>query len=390
MGKKNKKRTKSESSPDSVSLLPDKRISIASSYKQAMAQTPAQSQISNQAQGFVPPPPIYPGGSTGQYYQSPQQMYMNSPQFSQTPISPGMGSVDIQLLFEKLENKIDSKFEIFDTKLQKLDNIEKQISNLTQKMTSIDTKVTFLETKVNSCQSQITEIEASRAYDSSSCDEIRAKQLSIDKQLDQNKKSHQAIRKDYESLICDHNRVSEDLIDIQTRSMRDNLLFYEFVECETATERKEENCEAKILKFCKETLNMNDADESIKIDRAHRIGQYKVNKRRPIVVKFNYFKDKINIKQRVFDNSDLSNRSVSDQYPVIVQQRRRLLYPSLKKAREAGIRASLHVDKLYVNNKMYTVDALPIPEIENLTSLPGTGTNSNPTRMETAAPGNIH
>jgi hypothetical protein len=269
MGKKqgSRKRTKSAASPDSVSVLPEKRSLTTNTYEQTMAQTPIQDKSSNPGQGYTAYLPVYPSGHASQFYQSPQQMYMTPPPFSQNASPPGLPSINIQLLFEKLESKIDTKFDIFDKKLQKWDLIESQIASLTQKITSIDTKVVFLEGKVNNCQSKVNEIEASRAFDSSTCDEIRSKHSLIEKQLEHEKNSYREIKSaGYDKLKSDYARVSEDLIDVQSRSMRDNLLFFDFTECETATERKGENCEKKILDFCTDALGFADAHNTLKIE----------------------------------------------------------------------------------------------------------------------------
>ena len=104
---------------------------------------------------------------------------------------------------------------------------------------------------------------------------------------------------------------------------------------------------------------MNNARSEIKIDRAHRIGNYDRGSCRPIVAKFNYFQDKMKIKQQMLDNPRASNKRVSDQFPRAIQERRKILIPYLVKARSDGKRASLVHDKLHIDDATFTVDKLP-------------------------------
>ena len=86
-----------------------------------------------------------------------------------------------------------------------------------------------------------------------------------------------------------------------------------------------------------------------KNDTAHRIGPPKPNKTRPIVAKFNYYRDKETIKKAAGEKLTNSKFSVDDQFPKEIQQRRRKMVPILKKAQSEGKDAILVYDKLYIN-----------------------------------------
>ena len=92
-----------------------------------------------------------------------------------------------------------------------------------------------------------------------------------------------------------------------------------------------EACIDKIFDFCELELGIDNVRQNVKIDRAHRIGQLRPNKIRPIVAKFNYFQDKETIKKAATEKLKNSRYSVGDQFPVEIQQRRRKLVPVLKK-----------------------------------------------------------
>ena len=102
---------------------------------------------------------------------------------------------------------------------------------------------------------------------------------------------------------CDRLKaINDDVIDLQARSMRDNLLFFGFAEPQTPDDRRPENCAESILNYCEKELNIPNASANIKLERAHRIGRYEHAKIRPIVVKFNHYPDKVSVKQKCLES----------------------------------------------------------------------------------------
>jgi hypothetical protein len=85
-------------------------------------------------------------------------------------------------------------------------------------------------------------------------------------------------------------RLQESVIDLKARSMRDNLLFHNIQESD------KEDC--TVFKLLEEKLEMPDARREIKIDRAHRVGRKRDDRRKPraIVAKFNFFPDREKIR----------------------------------------------------------------------------------------------
>jgi FtsZ-binding cell division protein ZapB len=91
-----------------------------------------------------------------------------------------------------------------------------------------------------------------------------------------------------EKLERDNNTLRDKVIDIQARSMRDNLLFFNMPESEG------ENTTEMIHHLLESKMEVEDARNKLKIDQSHRIGKKKAgnNRPRPIVVKFNYHQDR--------------------------------------------------------------------------------------------------
>ena len=85
--------------------------------------------------------------------------------------------------------------------------------------------------------------------------------------------------------------VKNKSVDLEDRSRRSNLIFYNFPEADRG---QTENCERLVYNLI-QRLEIFPEHEELWIDRAHRLGQrnYGNNtKPRPIIVKFTYFKQK--------------------------------------------------------------------------------------------------
>lgn len=131
-------------------------------------------------------------------------------------------------------------------------------------------------------------------------EDIRAKNIENEKQLATERKINDKISRDFEILRSGKSRLNEDILDLQSRSMRDNLLLFNIPECTTFEARKNDEYVKTFNRFCVERLKIADASE-IQIDRAHRVGGYTPWKTRPIVVKYNYHQDKQRVKQTAYN-----------------------------------------------------------------------------------------
>jgi len=90
-------------------------------------------------------------------------------------------------------------------------------------------------------------------------------------------------------------KIEKKIIDVQARSMRDNLIFYNIPESEAAEDR--DGPEKLISNVIKEKLG---TQEKVHFERVHRMGARRnadgSPKTRPIVAKFSSHKQKENVK----------------------------------------------------------------------------------------------
>ena len=87
--------------------------------------------------------------------------------------------------------------------------------------------------------------------------------------------------------------MDKKLIDLEARSMRDNLMLYGIKEGGDA-----ENCGALVKTFCADVLHVDNA-HNLMFDRVHRVGG-KSGKTRPFVAKFHYYADRERVRQTSF------------------------------------------------------------------------------------------
>jgi hypothetical protein len=308
--KKKRKKAKSTENTEKLSdtvctgATTDAMTTPSSTQPQATTHVMASTQglCSPTGASFYPfqPPPQYP------------------PQTFQTPswIQDLVGSID----------QIKQDQHIIKIKLDKLDQI--------------DAKMASLERNVKSIDNRVATVEKSTQFLSDCHDEDR-------KTMKDTKETVAAMKAEIDQIQLlrrDNGELRESIIDLQARSMRDNLLFFGL------PEENEENCARTVTAFCKDKLDIAEADD-IKFDRAHRLGAKRQGngvRPRPIVVKLNSYTDKETIKSK----GPLlrgTNFGVRDQYPREIVSRRNELYPIMRRERERGKNCRLVRDKLYID-----------------------------------------
>lgn len=147
-------------------------------------------------------------------------------------------------------------------------------------------------------------------------------------------------------------KISESILDLQSRSMRDNIIIHGVHETAKETYQITEQL---VKNFMTEQLKMEQSVvQNIQLARAHRIGKLKEakDKPRPIVAKLAVAKDKSTIMARGRELKG-STFSITDQFPPEIMKRRRLLYPVMSEARKRDKTTRLIVDKLYINGALY-------------------------------------
>ena len=154
----------------------------------------------------------------------------------------------------------------------------------------------------------------------------------------------------------------EQILQIQARSMRENLVFYNI------PEEKGENTKAAtketLQKFIKDEMKMKVEEyDSVEIDRAHRSGPNHGRFPRTIIAKFksDAAKDAV---LRNAKNLDRDKKfGISEQLPRELSERKKQLLPTYKEAQRQNKKPKWKVDKLVVDKAVISVEKDRIRDI---------------------------
>ncbi|KAK3102973.1 hypothetical protein FSP39_015426 [Pinctada imbricata] len=210
--------------------------------------------------------------------------------------------------------------------------INSKIDNLTLKLDSICEKLG----KLDLIDQRLKSVEDSELKESVKQIDVLAKSLSSEQR---------DIRDQFDSLVCDYSDLKERHIDLQSRSMRDNLIFNGIIEA------PEENTENVLVDFLKQEMDI-ELDPT-KFHRVHRMGRGGNGKTRPIVAKFVLYKEKELVRKAAATKLRGKPYGIGEQYPREINDRRKELYPHYKRAKQQGLKAVMSGDRLYINNRLF-------------------------------------
>ena len=155
-----------------------------------------------------------------------------------------------------------------------------------------------------------------------------------------------------EKIVVD---LKEELLQTQSRQMKDNLIFYNIKE--NGAETRQETRKA-LLDFLKDEMKISSENmQKINIDKIHRLGQPIGGNTKPrsIVARFNPHTGR----EIVFDhirNLDKKKKfGVSEQLPRELNERKKQLLPKFKEARAANKKTQWVGDKLIIEKKVHEV-----------------------------------
>ena len=306
----------------------------------------------NQPQVVSPSQQPYNNYQFPQQFQSPQyvpQFHQMSPSMSQ-PIQNIHTSNNSELptWLSSLTNDIKE----IKQNLSKLDTIEKTVIG-------IDSKVVKLDQEVKNLNDRVAAVELSQSFVSDKFDTQKTSIDNTNTEVTQMKAKIKELTKTNEDLKKESDSMKKTMIDTQARSMRENLIFYGIPE---VPKDETEDCQNSVKTLLSDKLGITITENNMEMDRAHRIGIRKegINQKpRPIVVKFHKYTEKEKIRKSSYMLKG-TDYSIGEQFPKEIVDKRKLLVPVMKEAKKKGKTARLSYDKLYIDNKLYSGNTVPM------------------------------
>ena len=311
------------------------------------------------------------------------------------------GQNELASMIMQMNNDFSKRLTMIENSLSKLGNIENEVS-------LVRTEVSRIKTDNIDFNRRILEMEISCQSNSDFYDSVK-------KSADNNHEKIAVLEQDNRYLShelaeskSNYNNLKEGFLELQCRTMQENLLFFGIPETEkqtpsnqsapqslSAPQSQSQNENETLNNRSEETSGRDDSDQhentedvlrnfiandlpehvslmamGIRFDRVHRLGARKRGMRnpRPIVAKFERYCDRELIRKAGMDlNSDPNSKfKVREQFPREIESRRKLLYPVMYrlKRQNPNNKVNLIRDKLYLNGRLY------VPENESDYRLP--------------------
>lgn len=275
-----------------------------------------------------------------------QNMAFTQPQFSYSPPPPPgspfiFGSMQPPWASDMLQELKDMKNEIKEvkSKLKAIDRIEKSLNLLTA-------KVSDMEIKVNDIDQRVAENETLTQFMSSKFDDN-------EKELKSLKQSCTALEKKCKWLQSEKEKNEEKLLDIETKSMRDSLVFYGIPEAPTG---QKENCHQSVSDVINNVMNL---EGRFTFDSAYRPKQRGHGSGpRPIIVKFHYAQERDRVRTASFEDETKkrlkdSKMGIGAHLPKDLRDARKPLYDAMKRAKDAGKEVKFVGKTLFIDGQRY-------------------------------------
>lgn len=293
-----------------------------------------------------------------------QQSYcgiQQSPQGHMYPPTPSQGAYSQQQMqstpiwVSQQSTPVWATDLINDVKSLKLSsqNVEKTVNTINLKMSEFETKLVKLETKVN-------EVETACTFISSEYDRQRNELSTAREEIKNLKKSCSDLEIKTLELEKQKHETNSKLIDLETRSMNENLIFYgipeQVIDKNSSAEPEQEDCVSLVKELIKTHMRL-DAD-TMTFDRVHRLGPQNSKKPRAIVAKFHYYSEREQVRKQSYDKDIKkalkdAERGVGVQRPQVARDARKALADVIKEQEDLHNSVKLIGCKLFVNGKLH-------------------------------------
>ena len=249
----------------------------------------------------------------------------------------------------------------------RMSNMETQVKELTrhkQNMTNVDVKVDLLNDEVSQMSRKISEYDETINTYSDMCDDAKSDRTASRNVIDDLIERVGQLEFDHGQIQPKLSNMKNEITDLQCRSMRDNLVFTGVPEPDPPEQSDgyegqsdyRENVENTLINFLNDEM---DIQNRIEFHRVHRINipDRTDDYPNPIVAKCVTFKDREYVRIQAPKTLRGKSFGVREQFPKIIEKRRKSLYPEMRRAKQnKENKVRLVKDKLYINNIQFIPD----------------------------------
>ncbi|KAK6196443.1 hypothetical protein SNE40_001668 [Patella caerulea] len=290
-------------------------------------------------------------------------------------MSPPVIGNDLNSKLDMLTNKIDE----LSIKLNKLDIIERRLAPVETKVGSINGEMKEVKERVDEMDKGLDFINGQFETNRQELHDIKlnVKDLKVTTNILQTR--NEFTRTELTRLNTNVTEMRNDQIDLQMRSMSNNLIFTGIVEMADENteselnnflhtimgieknlvftgivEMADENTESELNNFLHTIMGI---EKNLVFNRVHRIGKQQPNKSRPIIANFVFSKDRDLVRYEAPKTLKGKPYGVNEQFPKVINDRRKALYPHFKAAKRMNKKAVFKVDKLFIEGELFDPDS---------------------------------
>ena len=259
---------------------------------------------------------------------------------------------------QQLTNQ-NTKWQNMDRVLQnqnaRMTGIEQQVMEINcmkQSMASLQISAEVTDNEVKRMVHRLKEYDRKIQTNNDMCFDILSDQKTSQLEIRQLYQRLESLESEQNELKASATKFDSAITDLQCRSMRDNLIFTGIEEPEYV-EGEPEDTERTLRNFLEREMNI---DKPIPFHRVHRLNNYERSENYPrsIVAKFERYKDREFVRMTAPKTLKGKPFGVREQFPKVIEDKRKLLYPEMKRAREnKQNKVRLVRDRLYINNAQY-------------------------------------
>ena len=240
-------------------------------------------------------------------------------------------------------NRLDERIQNLEKDSSKIEDIRSSIQEFMTRIDSIEKSIEKIYNHINQMETSIEGVGSVVDTVIDKCTQNKTDINSLDAKLAEMGSEMKKAEKIYLENI---QKLQENVLDLKCRSMKYNLVF------SGLAYQNDENVTEKIRVFIKNELGILHHIDFVNV---HRFGSPGLNNARPIVAKFSYRADLEAVLKNAYRLKG-KRFGINEQFPKEIENRRKALYPVMRKAKGEGKKVSMVRDRLYIDGKLVQIE----------------------------------